>query len=90
MRTLAGCLAIPRVILILVWLFSDYLDAAYSGRLLWFVLGFLFMPMTTLGYGLVIYNHGSVESYWLIAVIAGALFDLGLLGKFKPSRKQED
>jgi len=90
MRTLAGCLALPRVLLLLVWLLSDYLDGAFVGQRLWVVLGFIFMPMTLLAYGLVIHFQGAVEGYWLIPVVLAALFDLGLLGKLKPSSKGKD
>ena len=47
-----GCLALffPRVILVLVWLFGDgWLQAAFSGMLMP-ILGFLFLPLTTLAY----------------------------------------
>ena len=90
MRTLAGCLAIPRVILILVYFLSDYLDDAYAGKLLWVVLGFLFMPMTLLVYGLITHFQGGVEGWWLGGVVLAALFDLGLLGRLKPSSKDDD
>ena len=90
MRTLAGCLAIPRVLLILVYFFSDYLEGAFTGKVLWVVLGFLFMPMTLLVYGLIVHFQGGVEGYWLAGVIAAALFDLGLLGRLKPSKKDKD
>lgn len=90
MRMLAGCLAIPRVLLILVWALSDYLDTVFTGQLTWVVLGFLFMPMTLLAYGLVMHFQGAVEEYWLAPVIAAALYDLGLLGKLLPGKGGKD
>lgn len=90
MRMLAGCLAIPRVLLILIWVLTDYLDTVFTGQLTWVVLGFLFMPMTLLAYGLVAHFQGAVEGYWLGPVIAAALYDLGLIGRLIPGRGGKD
>jgi hypothetical protein len=61
MACLVGCLALalPRVAILLVVLFSDYLGAAYQ-TILWPLLGFLFMPTTTLAYAWAINSRGSV------------------------------
>lgn len=76
-----GCLAIffPRIALIIVWLASDYLEAAYQ-TVLWPVLGFIFLPLTTLAYAWAMNENGSVSGLYLVAVVAAVLFDLGLLG----------
>ena len=51
MPCLAGCLALvlPRVTLVLVWLFTNYLQEAYQ-TWLWPLLGFFLLPLTTLAY----------------------------------------
>jgi hypothetical protein len=79
MPCLIGCLALsaPRVALALVWLFSDVLQKAYDS-LLWPVLGFLFMPVTTLAYAWAKVQHGTIEGGWLALVIVAVLVDLGL------------
>ena len=76
-----GCLALltPRLVLVAVWLFSDYLGRAYD-TLLWPLLGFLFMPLTTLAYAWAMNTAGSVEGLRLVIVIIAVLVDLGLLG----------
>ncbi len=82
MPCLVGLLAIafPRVILILVWLFSTYLDRAYH-NMLWPLLGFIFLPLTTLAYAWAMNaGHGSVSGIYLVAVVVAVLLDLGLLG----------
>ena len=88
MRSIAGCLAVPRVVLILVWFLTDYLDQAYDGRYLWLVLGFFFMPLTALAYGLCHHYGITSEDWWVAIVIVAALFDLGLVGGLK--RKKDD
>lgn len=75
----AMLLGIPRVIIILMVLFSDYIGNAYQTTL-WPLLGFFFVPYTTLAYAVAINWHGSVEGIWLALVIVAVLFDLGALG----------
>lgn len=76
-----GCLAIffPRIALIIVWLASDYLEDAYQ-TVLWPVLGFVFLPLTTLAYAWAINENGSVSGLYLVVLVVAVFFDLGLLG----------
>ena len=82
MPCLIGCSAyfFPRLVLILVWLFNPgYLRHAYV-TWLWPILGFLFMPLTTLAYALAINSAGSVTGGYAALVIVAALLDLGTHG----------
>lgn len=73
-------LIFPRIVLVLVWLFSDYLGRAYES-VLWPVLGFFFLPLTTLAYAFAINeNAGSVSGVYLVIVVLAVLIDLGMLG----------
>jgi hypothetical protein len=74
-------LLVPRVTIVLVWLFGNhYFGRAYQ-TLLWPLLGFLFMPLTTLAYAFAMNgNRGSVSGYYLVLVVLAVLIDLGLLG----------
>ena len=76
-----GCLALaaPRLAIVLVVVFSDFIGHAYH-TLLWPLLGFLFMPLTTLAYAWAINTRGSVEGVPLAVVIVAVLIDLGLIG----------
>jgi hypothetical protein len=66
----------PRMVLLFLWLFTNRVSQAFEGILLP-LLGFLFLPFTTLAYVLV-WNPGEGVSgaAWLL-VIGGLLFDLG-------------
>jgi hypothetical protein len=85
MPCLLGCLALafPRVALVLVWLFdSGYLVRAY-GSWLWPLLGFVFLPLTTLTFAFASNSLGTPDAIsplgWLLTAVA-LLVDLGLLG----------
>jgi len=79
-------LAFPRLVLFLVFLLSDYLSRAYQ-TMLWPLLGFFFMPLTTLAYAWAINSGGSVEGLYLVVVVLAVLMDLGLLGSGEASRR---
>jgi hypothetical protein len=89
MPLVVGCLALmaPRFVIVLVVVFSDYLGRAYE-NLLWPLLGFLFMPLTTLAYAWAINSRGSVEGFQLLVVVIAVLIDLGLIGGSAASRKR--
>jgi hypothetical protein len=89
MPCLIGCLALfmPRLALFLVWLFSDYLGRAYETTI-WPLLGFIFMPLTTLAYAWARHHgNGSVAGIGLVVVVLAVLVDLGLLGTSESSRR---
>jgi hypothetical protein len=76
----------PRLVLILVWLFSDYLDTAYRTRI-WPFLGFLFLPLTTLAYAFAMhYGNFAWTPIGVAAVVTAVLVDLGLIRTGKSSR----
>lgn len=68
----------PRFVIILMVIFSDYIGAAYE-TWIWPLLGFFFLPMTTLAYAWAI-NSGGVEGFRFVVVILAVLLDLGMLG----------
>ena len=77
----------PRILLIVVWLFSDYLSRAYQ-TVLWPILGFLFMPLTTLAYAWAVNKNGSVTGIYFATVLLAALIDLGSLGGSGHARRR--
>ena len=81
MPCLLGCLAlsVPRLVLALVWLFSDYLGRAIHSNFTLF-LGFVFLPTTTLVYAWAKNTSGGVEGIYLVLMILAVLVDLGIIG----------
>lgn len=72
-------LFVPRLVMVLLVIFSDYLGAAYQ-TVFWPLLGFFFMPYTTLAYAWAKNSHGSVDGFYLVVVIIAVLVDLGVIG----------
>jgi hypothetical protein len=69
----------PRIVLFLLWLFTDYLSRAYEGWVLP-LLGFLFLPATTVAYAIAENELGGLNGLGLIVLLIGFAVDIGLLG----------
>ena len=72
-------LAFPRVILALMFFFSTYLQRAYHGLLLP-LLGFFFLPLTTLVYAWMVNNRQPLAGVNLLLLVIAAVIDAGGLG----------
>jgi hypothetical protein len=69
----------PRIVLFILWLFTNYLSRAYDGFVLP-LLGFLFLPATTLAYAIAQNELGGVNGIGLVVILIGLAVDIGLLG----------
>jgi len=69
----------PRIVLFILWLFTNYLSRAFDGFVLPFI-GFLFLPATTLGYAIAQNEFGGLNGLGIIAVLIGLAVDIGLIG----------
>lgn len=84
-----GCLLVllalvtPRFILFVLWLFSDYLNRAFTSGW-WGLLGFFFLPTTSICYAIArnefAATGGGIEAGGVILIVIGVAVDLGLLG----------
>ncbi len=77
----------PRVVIACLALFTTYLNSAYHGLIVP-LLGFVFLPYTTLAYAWAINSHGSVEGIQLVVVVLAVLVDLGVLGGGARARRR--
>ncbi|HYE03255.1 MAG TPA: hypothetical protein VD963_08460 [Phycisphaerales bacterium] len=92
MPCLLGLLAlfVPRLVIILLVIFSDYIGRGFSGTAAYPlipILGFLFMPVSTLAYAFAINNGGGFGPLDTVLLVLAVLLDLGLLGGGAASRR---
>jgi len=69
-------LAFPRIALVLLFLFSNYLERAYHGLILP-LLGFFLLPLTTLAYAWMTNSRLPVGGTNLLILIIAVVVDLG-------------
>lgn len=72
-------LIFPRVVLVWMYLTSTYLQRAYH-QLIIPLLGFIFLPLTTLVYAWLVNTHSPIEGINLLYIIVAVIIDLGGLG----------
>jgi hypothetical protein len=72
-------LAFPRIALLLLFIFSNYLQRAYHGLILP-LLGFLFLPLTTLAYAWMVNTRQPTTGVNLLILIITVVIDLGGIG----------
>lgn len=77
-----GCLLIllaaflPRVAMVFIYLLTHWFSV--FSTVIWPLLGFIFMPYTTLAYMLgMVYNHHEITGAWLVVLVIAVLVDLG-------------
>jgi hypothetical protein len=76
---LLAILLFPRVTLVLMWFFSTYLQRAFHNGLVIPVLGFIFLPVTTIVYAWEL-NSGMPAGINLLWLLIAVVIDLGGLG----------
>lgn len=66
-----------------LWLFSDYLSRAFSSGW-WGVLGFVFLPTTSIAYAMARNEFasagGGIDAAGIVVIALGLAVDLGLIG----------
>ena len=80
-------LAFPRIVLVVMYFTSNYLQHAYH-ELLIPLLGFLFLPLTTLVYAWLVNSHYALEGIHLVYLVVAVMIDLGGLGGGESHRRQ--
>lgn len=69
----------PRLVLVLLFFFSNYLSRAFDSVLLP-ILGFLFLPWTTIAWAIAQNEFGGASGIGLLVIALGFLGDIGVLG----------
>lgn len=69
----------PRLVIFLLWIFTNYLSRAFDGFLLP-LLGFLLLPWTTIAFAIAQNELGGANGIGLLVIALGFLADVGVLG----------
>ena len=75
-------LMVPRLVMFFIFLLTNWFGRAFTSAV-WPILGFLFLPYTTLAYMAAKLNAGGVTGWWLVLVIVAVIVDLGHLAGAK-------
>ena len=79
-------LAFPRLVLAIMFFVSTYLQRAYHDMLIP-LLGFFFLPLTTIVYAWLVNSHLPLEGVNLLFLILAVVLDLGGLGGGESHRR---
>ena len=79
-------LVFPRIALVLLFLFSPFLERAYHGLLIP-LLGFIFLPLTTIVYAYMVNGGIPTAGLNLIWLLLAVIIDLGSIGGGYRSRR---
>lgn len=80
---MCGCFAValgaffPRVGLLLIWVFTNWISRAFDGNWVLPLLGLLLLPYTTLTYVLIYHWWGPVTGFEWFFVVLAFFIDLG-------------
>lgn len=90
---LSALFGMPRIAFAVVWFTQDgYITRALSGQTLFVLLGFLFLPLTTLGFAYGMNSLGGPDAMtplgWGLTAIGFAI-DAGMVTKGRGSRKKD-
>ncbi|MGC9333822.1 MAG: hypothetical protein ACP5JJ_06735 [Anaerolineae bacterium] len=77
--------AAPRLALVLMWLFTPWVGRAFDNFIVP-LLGFIFLPLTTVVYVLA-YPRGLTVFEWILLIVA-VIIDLGAYGSGAYGRRQ--
>jgi hypothetical protein len=77
---LLAVLLFPRIVIVLMWLFSTYLQRAFQGGLVLPVVGFIFLPLTTIVYAWELNSGMPTTGVNLLWLLFAVILDLGGLG----------
>lgn len=80
-------LIFPRITLLLIFLMSNYLERAYHGLLIP-LLGFVFLPVTTLVYAWLMNSRMPMEGFNILLLVVAVLIDAGGFGSGAYHRRQ--
>jgi len=82
-------LVFPRITLLLVFFMSNYLERAYQGLIIP-ILGFVFLPVTTLVYAWLMNSNMPMQGFNILLLVIAVLIDAGGFGSGAYHRRRRE
>ena len=79
--------AFPRVAIVLLYFFTNYFVRPFHSILI-LLLGFIFLPLTTIVYAWIVNAGEPISGIYLVAIIIAVLADVGLLSGSEYHRRR--
>ena len=79
--------AFPRIAIVLLFFFTNYFVRPFHNILI-LVLGFVFLPLTTIVYAWIVNAGEPIVGIYLVAIIVSVLADIGLLSGGEHQRRR--
>lgn len=79
-------LAFPRIAILLLYFFTNFFNGVFNTALVP-ALGFLFMPVTLLGYSWLTNIAQPVDAFYLVVMFVAVLIDLGSFESGRRSKR---
>jgi hypothetical protein len=79
--------ASPRLILLGLWIFTDYLTTA-GIAFVWGLVGWILLPCTTIAYAIAQNSFGGLQGWGTVIFAAGILLDVLLYASGNRSRRE--
>jgi len=73
-------LLMPRIVMVFIWIFTHWFREAYT-TIVWPVLGFIFLPYTTLAYMAAMLARGDVTGGWILLIVGAVMVDVAWWGR---------
>lgn len=83
-------LATPRLLIVVLWFFTNWFRGILDNNLLWIVLGFIFLPTTLLWYTAVQHWFGGQWTLWpVVGLIVALLIDVSPASGRRRARERQ-
>ena len=83
-------LATPRLLIVVLWFFTNWFRGILDNNLLWIVLGFIFLPTTLLWFTAVQHWFGGQWTLWpVVGLIVALLIDVSPASGRRRARERQ-
>jgi len=82
--------ASPRLIMLGLWLFTDYITRAFNHGILWPLLGLIFLPCTAMAYAIAVNEFGGLHGWGVLVFVLGILIDMLIYGSERARKMRHE